>query len=97
MTGCWTVITVGNGRLFPFGWFKINRLISEIDVVTFKLIGVLEEFRRRGIYAFLHMVFFLEKTPQILAGSLTTSFRWPPAGIAARKLRRRYIVLGHEN
>jgi len=44
-----------NGRLFPFGWLKINRLIRQIDVVTFKLMGLLEEYRHRGIDALLYL------------------------------------------
>jgi GNAT superfamily N-acetyltransferase len=44
-----------NGRLFPFNWLKVNRYIREIDVVSFKLMGVLEEYRRRGIDAVLYM------------------------------------------
>lgn len=44
-----------NGRLFPFNWLKVRRLIREIDVVTFKLMGVLEEYRRRGIESLLYL------------------------------------------
>jgi GNAT superfamily N-acetyltransferase len=44
-----------NGRMFPFGWFKIKRLIRQIDVVTFKLMGLLQEYRRRGIDALLYL------------------------------------------
>lgn len=44
-----------NGRLFPFGWLKIGRLIRQIDVVTFKLMGLLEEYRHRGIDALLYL------------------------------------------
>jgi GNAT superfamily N-acetyltransferase len=44
-----------NGRLFPFGWLKINRLIGKTDVVTFKLMGVLEEYRHPGIDALLYL------------------------------------------
>jgi GNAT superfamily N-acetyltransferase len=43
-----------NGRLFPFNWLKIKRYLREVDVVTFKLMGVLEEYRRRGIDAMLY-------------------------------------------
>jgi GNAT superfamily N-acetyltransferase len=44
-----------DGRLFPFNWLKIGRYIREIDVVSFKLMGVLEEYRRRGIDALLYL------------------------------------------
>ena len=44
-----------NGRLFPFNWLKVKRYIREIDVVSFKLMGVLAEYRRRGIDAMLYV------------------------------------------
>ncbi len=44
-----------NGRLFPFNWLKLKRYIREIDVVSFKLMGVLAEYRRRGIDALLYV------------------------------------------
>jgi GNAT superfamily N-acetyltransferase len=44
-----------NGRLFPFNWLKIKKLIRQIDVVSFKLMGVLDKFRRRGIEAMLYL------------------------------------------
>lgn len=43
------------GRLFPLGWLKVKRLMRQIDVLTFKLMGVLETFRRRGIDALLYL------------------------------------------
>jgi GNAT superfamily N-acetyltransferase len=44
-----------NGSLFPFGWLKIKKLIRRVDVVSFKLMGVLEKYRRRGIESMLYM------------------------------------------
>ncbi len=44
-----------NGRLFPLGVLKLRRLISQIDVVTFKLMGIREEYRRHGIDALLYL------------------------------------------
>jgi len=44
-----------NGRLFPLGVLKLKRLISQIDVVTFKLMGIREEYRRHGIDALLYL------------------------------------------
>jgi GNAT superfamily N-acetyltransferase len=44
-----------NGRLFPFNWMRIRRFIREIDVVSFKLLGVRKEYRRRGIDALLYV------------------------------------------
>jgi GNAT superfamily N-acetyltransferase len=64
-----------NGRLFPFGWLKIRRYIRQIDVVTFKLMGVLQEYRRRGIDALLYLEgvkAFLDKGYEWLDGSLTS-------------------------
>ncbi len=44
-----------NGRLFPLGWLKLQRAMRRVDVVTFKMVGVLEEYRRRGIDALLYL------------------------------------------
>ena len=44
-----------NGRLFPLGWLKARHHMSKIEVVSFKLMGVLQEYRRRGIDALLYM------------------------------------------
>ncbi len=44
-----------NGRLFPLGWLKLLWYKRRIDVVSFKLMGVLEEYRRRGIDALLYL------------------------------------------
>ncbi|MGC8874472.1 MAG: GNAT family N-acetyltransferase [Chloroflexia bacterium] len=43
------------GRLFPLGWLQVKRLMRQVDVLTFKLMGVLERFRRRGIDALLYL------------------------------------------
>jgi GNAT superfamily N-acetyltransferase len=53
-----------NGRIFPTGWLKARRLIPQIDVVSFKLMGILEEYRRRGIDALL----YLEAVKAVYAG-----------------------------
>jgi GNAT superfamily N-acetyltransferase len=42
-----------NGRLFPLGWLNARRMIDQIDVVSFKSMSILEEFRQRGIDALL--------------------------------------------
>lgn len=44
-----------NGRLFPFNWLMVKRWIRQIDVVSFKLMGILPEYRRRGIDALLYV------------------------------------------
>jgi GNAT superfamily N-acetyltransferase len=64
-----------NGRLFPFGWLKLKRLIRQIDVVTFKLMGILHEYRRRGIDALLYMEAvktMFDKGYEWLDGSITS-------------------------
>ncbi len=44
-----------NGRLFPFGWLKVYWHRRRIDTVSFKLFGVLGEYRRRGIDVLLYL------------------------------------------
>ncbi|MBC8446309.1 MAG: hypothetical protein H8D78_01030 [Chloroflexi bacterium] len=63
-----------NGRLFPFGWLKMWWHARRIDVVTYKLMGVLPEYRRRGIDALLYLDMLravFDKGYQWLDGSLT--------------------------
>jgi GNAT superfamily N-acetyltransferase len=38
-----------NGRLLPFGWLKLLVDMRKIDALSFKLLGVMPEFRHRGI------------------------------------------------
>jgi GNAT superfamily N-acetyltransferase len=64
-----------NGHLFPFNWLRISRLIRQIDVVSFKLMGLLEEYRHRGIDAMLYLEAvkaFYEKGYTWLDGSVTS-------------------------
>jgi GNAT superfamily N-acetyltransferase len=64
-----------NGRLFPFNWMRIGRFIREIDVVSFKMMGVLKEYRRRGIDALLYVTALTkakERGYAWLDGSLTS-------------------------
>lgn len=77
-----------NGRLFPLGWLKMARYVRQIDVVSFKLMGILEEYRRRGIDALLYLeavkaVF--EKGYQWLDGSLTSEYN-PMVNLIAHRL-----------
>ena len=77
-----------NGRLLPLNWLKINRYIRQIDVVTFKLMGILEEYRRRGIDALLYLeavkaVF--DKGYAWLDGSVTSEFN-PMVNLIAQRL-----------
>jgi len=77
-----------NGRLFPFGWLKINRLIRQIDVVTFKLMGVLPEYRRRGIDALLYLEAIkaiYEKGYAWMDGSVTSEYN-PAVNLLANRL-----------
>lgn len=57
-----------NGRLFPFNWLRVNRYIRQIDVVSFKLMGVLAEYRRRGIDALLYV--------EALSRARRRGYRW---------------------
>jgi GNAT superfamily N-acetyltransferase len=82
-----------NGRLLPFGWLKIRRLIRQIDVVSFKLMGVLPEYRRRGIDALLYMEAIkrvYEKGYAWLDGSLTSELNPTINLIAGRLGAERY-------
>jgi GNAT superfamily N-acetyltransferase len=44
-----------NGHLYPFGWLKVLQHRRRIDTVSFKLFGVLEPYRRRGIDVLLYI------------------------------------------
>ena len=82
-----------DGRLLPFGWLKIKRLIRQIDVVSFKLMGVLSEYRRRGIDALLYMEAIkevYEKGYAWLDGSLTSELNPTINLIAGRLGAERY-------
>lgn len=77
-----------NGRLFPFGWLKLKYHIPKIDVVTFKLMGILETYRRRGIDALLYLQAvkaFYEGGYAWLDGSLTSE-RNPKINLLAQRL-----------
>jgi GNAT superfamily N-acetyltransferase len=63
-----------NGRLYPFGWAKTLWYLRRIDVVTFKLMGVLPEYRRRGIDAMMYLDMLravFQKGYKWLDGSIT--------------------------
>jgi GNAT superfamily N-acetyltransferase len=82
-----------NGRLLPLGWLKIRRLIRQIDVVSFKLMGVLPEYRRRGIDALLYMEAIkavYDKGYAWLDGSLTSELNPTINLIAGRLGAERY-------
>jgi GNAT superfamily N-acetyltransferase len=82
-----------NGRLLPLGWLKIRCLIRQIDVVSFKLMGVLPEYRRRGIDALLYMEAIkavYDKGYAWLDGSLTSELNPTINLIAGRLGAERY-------
>ncbi|MCX7680521.1 MAG: hypothetical protein N2508_00900 [Anaerolineae bacterium] len=84
-----------NGRLFPFNWLKIRRYMRQIDVVTFKLMGVLDQYRRRGIDALLYMQAVravYEKGYAWLEGSVTSELNPMVNLIAYRLGAERYKV-----
>jgi len=81
------------GRLFPLGWLKLWWHMRRIDVVSFKLMGVLETYRRRGIDA----VLYLESVRAVFAkgyrwldGSLTSEFNPIVNYLAQRMGAERY-------
>lgn len=50
-----TLQEIGNGRLLPFGWWKILKLLKhhKTDTVDLLLIGVLPEYRQKGANALI--------------------------------------------
>ncbi len=46
---------IGNGKLFPFGWYKLLRVLKchKTDTVDLVLIGVLPEYRMKGANALI--------------------------------------------
>ena len=77
-----------NGHLFPFGWLKLRSYIRQVDVVTFKLMGVLQEYRQRGIDALLYLETikaFFDKGYEWLDGSVTSE-RNPAINLLAQRL-----------
>jgi hypothetical protein len=77
-----------DGRLYPLGWLRLWWQIRRIDVLTFKLMGVLPEFRFRGIDALLFvgsLRAMMAKGYQWLDGSLTSE-RNPMINLLAGRL-----------
>lgn len=77
-----------NGRLFPFGWLKLRYYKRRIHVVSFKLMGILEEYRRRGIDALLYIEAvraFYRKGYEWLDGSVTSELN-PVINLVAQRL-----------
>ncbi len=77
-----------NGRLFPFNWIRVKRLISKINVASFKLMGLLEEYRHRGIDAILYLEVvkaIFRKGYRWLDGSVTSEYN-PAINLLANRL-----------
>jgi GNAT superfamily N-acetyltransferase len=82
-----------NGRLFPFNWLRVGRLIRRIDVVSFKLMGVRERYRNRGIDAVLYLEALKAASRRgyrWLDGSLTSELNPPINLIAERRGAEKY-------
>jgi GNAT superfamily N-acetyltransferase len=82
-----------NGRMFPFGWLKMLWYSRRIDVVSFKLFGLLEQYRRRGIDVLLYLRAVREaaaKGYRWLDGSLTSEFNPTVVRLAERLGAERY-------
>ncbi|HSB66600.1 MAG TPA: hypothetical protein VLD65_08470 [Anaerolineales bacterium] len=77
-----------NGRLFPFNWLRVKRLIRRINVASFKLMGLLEEYRHRGIDAILYLEVvkaIFRKGYSWLDGSVTSEYN-PAINLLANRL-----------
>jgi len=77
-----------NGHLFPVGWLRLMWYARRIDVLSFKLMGVLPEFRFRGVEALLFVSSLramIAKGYRWLDGSLTSE-RNPMVNLLASRL-----------
>lgn len=77
-----------NGRLFPFNWLRIKHLVSKINVASFKLMGLLEEYRHRGIDAILYLEAvkaIFNKGYAWMDGSITSEYN-PAINLLANRL-----------
>jgi len=77
-----------NGRLWPLGWLKALYWRRRIDMVSFRLMGVLPEYRRRGIESILYLDVLKaiwRKGYDSLEGAVTSS-RNPGINLIATRL-----------
>lgn len=82
-----------NGRLSPFGWLKLWWYSHRIDVISFKLLGVLEEYRHRGIDVLMYLEAVraaIRKGYRWLEGSLTSENNPTVVRLAERLGAERY-------
>jgi GNAT superfamily N-acetyltransferase len=82
-----------NGRLFPLGWLKMVWYSRRIDVISFKLFGILRPHRRRGIDVLLYLQAVraaAEKGYLWLDGSLTSDMNPRVVRLAERMGAERY-------
>jgi GNAT superfamily N-acetyltransferase len=82
-----------NGRLSPLNLLLIRRYVRQVKVATFKLMGILDAYRRRGIDALLYLETikaFHEKGYEWLDGSLTSENNAMVNRIAQRFGAQRY-------
>ncbi len=66
-----------NGRLYPFGWLRLWWEARRIDVLTFKLMGVLPELRFRGVDALLFL--------QSLRAMMAKHYRWLDGSLTSER------------
>lgn len=82
-----------NGRLFPLGWLKLWWHMRHIEVVTFKMMGILKAYRRQGIDALLYLESLravFDKGYEWLDGSLTSEHNVIVNHLAERLGAERY-------
>jgi GNAT superfamily N-acetyltransferase len=82
-----------NGRLFPIGWLKLLWYRKRIDRISFKLLGILKEYRRRGIDVLMYLDAVrtaAKKGYRWLDGSLTSEFNPVVWRLAERMGAERY-------
>lgn len=82
-----------NGRLFPFNWLRMRHWMRRIDGASFKLMGVLDQYRMRGIDALLYLGVirgFVQRGYTWLDGSVTGEYNLMMNLIAQRWGAERY-------
>jgi hypothetical protein len=82
-----------NGRVSPLDMLRVKKYIRNIDTVTFKMAGLLEQYRHRGIDALLYVtvaVSAFEKGYEWIDGSVTNEFNPTVNLIAERMGAERY-------